>query len=143
MGQFFNRGPENIAKDHKKDLRDSFGAAVAIVTRRAHHEAQALVAMRGSKAIFINKAMVLTASNRPEIYRAVSKAVRRLTLCFNKRLAPFYAATKRNIPTYSGPLAFDVRVSLSGCAALFRPKRSPRTLARATSHRKRLALNER
>jgi predicted dehydrogenase len=97
-------GAEYCATDYAEILNDPEIQTVVIVSRNQQHVPQALAALRAGKHVFVEKPMALSKEECRELYQAVEKTGKQLTVGFNRRFAPTYRALKKQIAKRSGVL---------------------------------------
>jgi predicted dehydrogenase len=112
-------GAEYCATDYEQILADPEIAAVVIVSRNPQHAPQALAALHAGKHVFVEKPMALTETECLDLYQAVSRSGKQLTVGFNRRFAPTYMALKKQITNRTGPAVVNCRVNSPGISGSY------------------------
>jgi polar amino acid transport system substrate-binding protein len=105
--------------DYNEVLKDPNVNMVLVVGRNQHHAPQSLEALRAGKHVFVEKPMALTLDECRDLYRAVQKSGKQLTVGFNRRFAPFYVEQKKRLKRRAGPAVINIRVNSPGISGDF------------------------
>jgi predicted dehydrogenase len=100
-------------------LKDAQIDAVLIASRNQYHAAQALMALRAGKHVFVEKPMALTAVECRELCAAVAESGRRLTVGFNRRFAPYYRELKTALDRRTAPAVVQCRINSPGISGSY------------------------
>ena len=112
-------GASYCCSDYEEILNDKDIDVVLILSRNQYHAQQAIAALSAGKHVFLEKPMALTDDECREVYRAVQESGKQLTIGFNRRFAPFYAAQKHQLSTRSGPVVINCRVNSPGISGSY------------------------
>ncbi len=112
-------GAAYCSADYDEILKDAAIDVVLIATRNVHHGAQALAALEAGKHVFVEKPMALTLAECQELYAAVSRTGRQLTVGFNRRFAPFYLEQKKHLARRTGPGVVSCRINSPGISGTY------------------------
>ena len=110
-------GADYCCSDYQQVLSDPDVGVVLIVSRNQEHAAQALDALRAGKHVFVEKPMALTEEECRDLYLMTLASGKQLTVGFNRRFAPVYAAVKDQLRKRTGPAVLNCRInspSISG-----------------------------
>lgn len=107
-------GAAYCTTEYDEILADASVDAVLIATRNPQHAPQSLAALRAGKHVFVEKPMALTIPECQELYRAVQETGRHLTVGFNRRFAPYYAAVKGALKGRVSPAVVSCRINSPG-----------------------------
>lgn len=105
------------SSDYEVILKDPEIDVVIIVSRNPDHCWQAEAALHAGKHVFLEKPMALTEEECRSMFRAVEESGKHLTVGFNRRFAPFYIETKKQLARRVGPAILNCRInspSISG-----------------------------
>ncbi len=105
--------------DYDEILKDPKIQLVVITSRNQHHAQQTLAALRHGKHVFVEKPMCLTEQECDDLYHAVLESGKQLTVGFNRRFAPYYAALKTEAAKRSGPAVINCRVNSPGISGAY------------------------
>jgi predicted dehydrogenase len=112
-------GADYCATDYSEILGDPEIQAVVIVSRNPQHASQALAALRAGKHVFVEKPMALTHDECRDLYQAVQKTGKQITVGFNRRFAPTYMRMKQQIAKRTGPAVANCRVNSPGISGSY------------------------
>lgn len=112
-------GAEYCATDYSEILSDPEIQAVVIVSRNPQHAPQALAALNAGKHVFVEKPMALTEAECLDLYEAVNRSGKQLTVGFNRRFAPTYLALKKQLVKRTGPAVLNCRVNSPGISGSY------------------------
>jgi predicted dehydrogenase len=112
-------GAQYCASDYQEILTDPNVDAVVIVSRNPQHAAQSLAALRAGKHVFVEKPMALTEEECRDIYRAVQDTGKQISVGFNRRYAPSYAAMKKQLAKRTGPAVLSCRINSPGISGSY------------------------
>lgn len=112
-------GAEYCATDYGEILNDPEIQAVVIVSRNPQHAPQALAALNAGKHVFVEKPMALTESECLELFEAVNRSGKQLTVGFNRRFAPTYLALKKHLLKRTDPAVVNCRVNSPGISGSY------------------------
>ena len=107
-------GAEYCCTDYAEILRDPRVDLVVITSRNQHHARQAVAALESGKHVFLEKPAALTEAECRLLYLAVAESGKQLTVGFNRRFAPFYAALQQQLARRGGPAVLNCRVNSPG-----------------------------
>jgi len=112
-------GAAYCTTDYQRILDDPEIDVIFITSRNQHHASQALEALRAGKHVFVEKPMSLTEAESRDLVHAVEETGRHLTVGFNRRFAPFYAALKDRLKKRPGPAVLQCRINSPGISGSY------------------------
>ncbi len=112
-------GAAYCCSDYEEILKDAAVDVVLIATRNPQHASQALAAIAAGKHVFVEKPMALTAEDCRELYAAVARTGKQLTVGFNRRFAPFYREQQKRLARRAGPAVVTCRINSPGISGSY------------------------
>jgi predicted dehydrogenase/threonine dehydrogenase-like Zn-dependent dehydrogenase len=112
-------GADYCTTSYEEILNDPKIGLVVIASRNQDHCPQALAALRAGKHVFLEKPMAITEDECRLLYQEAEASGRHFTVGFNRRFAPFYAATKEHLKRRTGPAIINCRVNSPGISGSY------------------------
>lgn len=107
-------GASYCTTEYDEILGDTEVDVVLIASRNQDHARQALAALNAGKHVFLEKPMGLTEQECRQLYQAVKRSGRFLTVGFNRRFAPYYVEMKNALSHRQTPAVVNCRVNSPG-----------------------------
>jgi predicted dehydrogenase len=107
-------GAAYTTTEYEQILHDPDVDIVVITSRNQHHAKQSLAALQAGKHVFVEKPMALTEEECRDIYEAVEKTGKQITVGFNRRFAPFYKPLKEHLSRRTSPAVLHCRINSPG-----------------------------